>query len=84
MEKEYIRKLICQAYKEVFQKNVPDGSVNLMDPSLGNSVITYLYMFQRLEKELQRPIVQLFETNSYEIMTVDRLTKAIVALVEDE
>lgn len=57
-----------------------DSDRNLIDRDAEIHPVSFLYIFSILEKELQVPVFKIFETNTYEVMTISALSKAIWAL----
>lgn len=74
-----IRQVVEIAVKEVTGKPF-NTDKSLIDRDSGIMPANFLYIFEILEEKLNLPVCSIFETNSYEVMTIDNLSKAIFTL----
>lgn len=80
--KKDIRNLIRKIVFDVTKVHVESENTSLLDTRLKIHPADFLYIFDLLEKELHIPVVNIFIDQDYTIMRVDRMSEAILGLIE--
>ena len=76
-KKDVIIKLIIDTVKEVTGKDISSPDINLLGREIGIIPVDFLYIFDILEKSLNKNICSLIENSHYTIMTPNNLADAI-------
>jgi len=77
VDKQAVLNILQNTYYEVFKKEPPSLTENLLNPKLGNYVIDYLYWIEALEDSLGYPVSLILESNDVSIMTIENLAEEI-------
>ncbi len=78
--KEQLENLIRDTVRDVTGKVIDYPDTSLIDRALGIDPADFLYIFDRLEKELQAPVHTIFTNHGYEVMTVRGISVALLKL----
>lgn len=77
-----IKDEILKAVKEVTGISCADEDANLIDREIGIIPADFIYIFDLLEKRLQIPVHNIFTSRTFDVMTVNNLSNALLELKE--
>ena len=77
---EKIQAMIRDSFQETIGIKIQDREENFITLINENdrNIIDLLYVFEKLEEKLRLPVSKVLEDRSYEVLSVDGLTKAII------
>ncbi len=78
--KEIMVNTILAAVEEVTGILDLENDTSLIDRDLAIMPACFLYIFDMLEKRLQLPVYDIFIDNTFEVMTVENLSNALLKL----
>jgi hypothetical protein len=78
--KEYIEKTLRETIKDITGITDLAGDACLVGRELNIVPVNFLYIFDKLAKTLQLDVYDILKDNSYQVMTVDKLTDAVYSL----
>ena len=78
--KEEIEKAIRHTLSSFVEGGDIDENASLLDREAGIVPVDFLYIFDELEKSLELNVHSIFESNTYQVMTVRMLTEEIHTL----
>lgn len=81
---ELIEQVVSEAIEQVAGINITDKENSLIGKNSEIMAVNFLYIFDIIEKQLQLPVCKVFENNSYEVMSIRNLSKAIYMLQSEE
>jgi len=76
--KEIIERAICDAVRDVTGLVDIEKDESLIDGGLSIEPVDFLYIFDILEKKLQLPVCDIFKNHTFEVMTINNLTDALI------
>jgi len=75
-----IKVAIRFALKEITGREDIGDDVVLVDPSIGILPVNFLYIFDLVERELSLPVHRVLDSHTYDVMTIENLSMAILQL----
>lgn len=72
--------IIKETVWEVTHIKVPSSEISLLDTSLSINPADFLYIFDLLEKKLNKPVSDIFKSHPYSVMKVHCLAHALLEL----
>jgi len=80
ISKTEVEKAIRDTIEAVTGKSDLESDASLIDREMGIHPATFLYIFDKLEKDLQLDVCDVLRTQTFQVMTIGKLTDAIHSL----
>lgn len=79
--KEDIKEILAKEIKELYDVEIRDLNINLLNPRIGIPEGDFIYLFENLKKKYNINIYPILALSDSEVFTINRLAEKIVNLL---